>query len=154
MYLQLTLLTHGHLLPYLCPGAWVLTSGSFQIGLKWFVNLWDTYWVPGPGSGPQVQSYFYASWFLGPRSWNPDPDCGLTPKVRGRKILGMKLRGWKCGDENAGDEKSGDENVGMKKRGWKCRNEKSGDEKNGDENAGMKCHSAALNSTKIFRHHT
>ena len=97
--------------------------------------------------------------------WDPDPgtrdsDCGLTPKVRGRKILGMKLQGWKCGDENAGDEKSGDENVGMKMRGWKCRNEKSwyelsgdkksGDEKTGDENAGMKLRGWSV--TQPFRY--
>ena len=57
--------------PYLRPGTWVLTSGSLQMGLKWFVNLWDTgNWskmicqplghllgpgsrVPGPGSRTQ-----------------------------------------------------------------------------------------------------
>ena len=52
--------------PYLRPGTWVLTSGSLQMGLKWFVNLWDTgNWskmicqplghLLGPGS--RVQSY-------------------------------------------------------------------------------------------------
>ena len=42
IYLLWTSWTHGHLSPYLCPGTWVLTSGSLQMGLKWFVNLWDT----------------------------------------------------------------------------------------------------------------
>ena len=48
MYLWSTSSTHGHLSPYLRPGTWFLTSGSLHMGLKWFVNLWDNYWVPGP----------------------------------------------------------------------------------------------------------
>ena len=68
MYLHSTSLTHGHSSPYLGPGTWVLTSGSLQMGLKWFINLWDTYWVLGPGSRAKVQPFFYATWFLGPRS--------------------------------------------------------------------------------------
>ena len=42
MYLSSTSWTHGHSSPYLHPGTWVLLSGSLQMGLKWFGNLWDT----------------------------------------------------------------------------------------------------------------
>ena len=72
MYLSLTSSTHGHSSPYLRPGTWVLTSGSLQMGLKWFVNCqpmghckWvqndlSTFgtligsWVPGLGPGSRV----------------------------------------------------------------------------------------------------
>ena len=66
MYLQLTSSRHGHSSPYLCPGTWVLTFGSLQIGLKWFVNLWDTYWVLGPV--PRFNLVFIHLYF-----WDPDP---------------------------------------------------------------------------------
>ena len=55
-----------HLSPYLRPGTWVLTSGSLQMGLKWFVNLWDTYWVLGPV--PRFNLVF-----IHLDSWDPDP---------------------------------------------------------------------------------
>ena len=80
------------------------------LGLKWFVNLWDTgNWskmifqplghLLGPGSSAKVQPRFYATWFLGPTSQDPstfgtligswvlglgpgtqDPACGLAPQ--------------------------------------------------------------------------
>ena len=63
----------------ICPGTWVLTSGSLQMGLKWFVNLWDT----GNWSKMICQPLGH---LLGPGSWvsdpgpgTQDPVCGLAP---------------------------------------------------------------------------
>ena len=63
----------------ICHHIYVQALGSLQMGLKWFVNLWDTYWVLGPESGAKVQPRFYASWFLGPISWYSD--CGLASSL-------------------------------------------------------------------------
>ena len=86
MYLQSTSLTHGHSSLYLYPGTWVQSSVSLQIGLKWFVNLWDTYWVLGPGSGAKVQPRFYASWFLGPRSRDSGPGLQTCSRNSAEKL--------------------------------------------------------------------
>ena len=59
----------GHLLG---PGSWVQSQGStfflcnliFGTQILGPVNLWDTYWVLGPG---------YRVLGLGPRTWDPRP---------------------------------------------------------------------------------
>ena len=124
MYLQSTSLTHGHSSLYLYPGTWVQSSVSLQIGLKWFVNLWDTYWVLGPGSwvwcqgstlflcnlifGPHIPgpvNLWDTYWVLGPGSWvsdpgpeTQDPACGLAPQsleFSGKKLF-AHIEIWIC----------------------------------------------------------
>ena len=99
MYLLSTLSTLGHSSPYLCPGTWVLISGSLQMGLKWFFNLWDTYWVLGfwvqsYGSGhmglPNVWPDFHVPWFIGPKIQDPNPKI-QDPDCRSRDLANIHI---------------------------------------------------------------
>ena len=50
---------------------YVQALGPLQMGLKRFVNLWDTYWVLGPV--PRFNLVFMHLDF-----WDPDPGTGIA----------------------------------------------------------------------------
>ena len=114
------------------------------MGLKWFVNLWDTYWVLGLGFWHQSQgsTSFLCILIFGTQILGPGlRTCSsffkgenLTMKKFNNenltmKMATMKIWQWKFNNENGNNENLTMKILTMKIWQWKCNNENANNEK-------------------------